>query len=554
MDFGRLNPFNWHEKKGDINKGVVYKFPTSGFTFIISKSITSIRRVNIDDETESTPTTTPLSWVVNGETLYATRISITLSSGVKYYLKMVIGGTTYYSDVIQGYSSTCFTTIGVGNSCNNSIFPFEDSPSIINVHLPEIQTDVPEVQTEYETIITDKGQTRRLVRQKTINSIWFVAPKWYKSLLDGMITCDNVYLPSGAIKNIEIESAEIGDTMYAEIRLKYEFDILQEGNDCCDEVDLDDILSPPAGSTNPCEGFAVEIVNTSGTLSVTLTDPPAGTPTYRWYRNGVLISTASTIVIVNSGDYRVDVTVDGCRATDSYFKDDVCSLFSVDVYGSGNFVMADLSNVPDGCTPTYSVILNGVEVATSVPYEAAASGTYFVQVTACDCQKSGAVYIEYSADSNCAFSVDIDITGSTLTADTDAGTPTYLWEFEDGSGRTTVGTSNSITASNKGIYWLTVTSGGCSKETYVYLAPSSQTGVVVLYKSSGYQFDVVGLNLLEFSNPANDLLVTINGTVHTYTSDTTPDAANLYSINGSGQLVTRAATPFTNATIIIKVL
>jgi hypothetical protein len=554
MDFGRCNPFNWHTSKKDINDTIVYKWRTSGQSFFINKEITSIKRVTVDTEAETSPTMTVLTWDINGETIKATRINITASAGVKYYLKMVYAGITYYSDVIEGTSDTCMTSLSYGNSCNNTIFPFGDQPSILSVWLPEIQLDLPEVESEYETIITDKGQTRRLVRQKTINSMWFVAPKWFRGMLDGIITCDNIYLPSGAIKNITIEANEIGDTLYSEIRLKFEYDTLQEGNDCCDEVNLDEILSPPAGSVNPCEGFEVEIVNTDDTLTVTLIDEPVGTPSYRWYRNGILISTASSISIINSGDYRVDVTIDGCRATDSYFKDNVCTLFGVEVYSSGNFVMADLSNVPEGCTPSYSIILNGIEVGTSVPYEANETGTYFVQVTACECQKSGAAFIQYSSETNCDFSADIDITGSLLEADTDATSPSYLWQFEDGSGRTTVGTSSSITTLNKGIYWLTVTSGGCSKETYIYLAPSSQTGVVVLYRCTGYQFDVIGLNLLQFSNPANDLLVTINGTIHSYTSDTTPDAANLYSINNLGQLVTRSSTPFTNATIIIKVL
>lgn len=553
MDFGRFNPFNWHTAKKDINTDVVYKFPTTGVTFIVSKTIVSIKRVLITDESETTPTTTALSWDINGITLNATKISTGLTAGNRYYFKMVIGSTTYYSDIIEGAGADCFETLSIGNSCNNSIFPFADSPSIINVHLPEIQWDTPEVSAEYETIYTETGESRKLVRQITKHTIYFVAPKWYKAMLDGAITCDISYLSSGTIKNMTLEVSPIGDTLYSEYRLIFEYDTLQEGNDCCEEVNLDDIDSPGGGSGGICDDFYIEIDNTADLLTVNLFNEPSGKPTYRWYRNGVLISTASSINIIQSGDYRVDVNDSGCRATASYYKDDVCGLFSVDVYASGNYVNADLSNVPDGCTPTYSVILEGTEIATSVPFEVAETGVYFVKVTACDCVKSGGVYIAFSADTNCDFTIDIDQTGTLLEADTNASTPDYLWEYEDSTGRTNVGTGSSITAQEKGIYWLTITSGGCSKETYLYLAPSSQTGVVVLYRANGYQFDIPGINLSEIVTPANDLLVTINGTLHTYTTDSTPDSANLYSIVG-GQLVTRSASPFTNATIVVKVL
>lgn len=552
IDFGRFNPFNWHTSQAAVNTHAVYKFPA--FSFIVNGTVTTATRIKLSDLSESSLTKSVKTWDIDGNTLTATVISPTGSVGVQYIYKIVIGSNTYYSDVIEIIGSDCVLQIGTTNSCNNTNYPFADNPSVFNVNFPDVQWQVPTTEDEYETIITSTGEERRLIGQITRHEFWFVQPKWFANMLTGLRTNDGSFLGSSAIKGIEFEYSELGDGIMAAFKLSFEYVGLHQGNSCCDDVDLDDILSPGGGSGGACDDFVIEIDNTSDTLSVDATDPPIGTPSYRWYRNGVLISTASTIAIVQSGDYRVDVTIAGCRATASYYKDDVCGLFSVDVYSSGNFVNADLSNVPDGCTPTYSVILNGSEVATSVPFEVAATGTYFVKVTACNCVKSGAVYIVYSAETNCDFTLDIDITGSTLSADTDASSPSYLWEFEDETGRTTVGTSISITAQNRGIYWLTVTDGGCSKETYVYLAPSSQTGVVVLYKATGYQFDVIGINLLGITNFANDIIVTINGDVHTYTSDTTPDSANLYSVNGSGQLVTRSATPFTNATIVIKTL
>lgn len=492
------------------------------------------------------------TWEINGIEYTATHVIATgMTVGNRYYLTLIVDGDTYYTDLIECVSEDCISRLLLLNDCNNINWDWQGAVSFIPVTISEVQQNTPEITTEFETIITAQGEQKQLKRQIQRQRFWFVAPKGYSNVLNGAKACsDNYY--NANIKNFDFQEESV-DEFNSGFTISFEYINEQQGNDCCDDIDLDDILNPDNGGSGggDCEGFTIEIVNTSDTLSVTLTDPPpTGTPSYKWYRNNLQISTASTIAIVQPGNYKVQVIQAGCKATTTYFKDDVCGAMTLRVYSVGNFVNADLSNVPEDCTPELSVTLDGVEVATSVPFEVSETGTYFVKVTACECIKSGGVYIIYSEESNCDFTLDIDQTGNLLEADTDATTPTYLWELETGAGRNSIGTGASVTATTKGIYWLNVTSGGCTKETYVYLEPLASQGVFVRYGGTGTAFTILGINLLGITDYAGTIRVTVNGVVFSYTAGS--PGINQYSVNGSGQITVQSS--LTNPTIIVELI
>jgi hypothetical protein len=325
------------------------------------------------------------------------------------------------------------------------------------------------------------------------------------------------------------------------------YDTITDGNTCCEGISIDEILSPEAPSGS-CIGFSVEISETSDVLSVVITGAISFTQTYKWYRNNVFLSSASTISVVGAGNYRVDVTDSGCKASASWFKDNVCALFQIQTTKVLNEINATASNVPDGETVSWSVVFEGSEVATALPYECLASGIYYIYGTAGDCQKAAGIFVQL-LDDDCAFSVDITEDGNTLTADTDAADPTYLWELETASGRTEIGSTESITAVGSGIYWLTVTNGECSNDSYIYKEPGTTQMIWVGTKISGTETPVIEIDVDSVTNPAFELEVSVNGVLQTYVSPT-PLTAGQYGIS-SGKIT--FGSTLTNATIkVIK--
>ena len=546
-DFGLFNPFTLHKSVDRVRSNVVYKM--NPCNFILRGVVSAAVKVDTETGAESSIPYENRTWTINDTDFNAALFSTSLTSGKYYYFKITVDGTVYYTDYVStdGCIDTYLTT---ANTCNDINIDWETGTSAIPITLPFLQQLVPETQIEFETIVTAQGTQRKVSRQIQRQMFWTVQPKGFANLLNGVKGNDYNFFNSVEIKNFDF-SEESSDDFYSEFTISFEYINLQQGNQCCDDIDLDVISNPDGeGTGEGCGTFAVEIVNTSDTLSVTLTDEPVGTPSYKWYRNNLQISTASTIAIVQHGNYRVDVTIDGCKATASYFKDDVCGIFSIRVYAVGNFVNADLSNIPEDCTPTLSVTLNGVEVATSVPYEVAETGTYFVKATACDCNKSGGVFVNFSEETNCDFTVDIIQDGNTLEADTDAVTPTYQWELETGAGRNVIGTSATQEITSKGIYFLNVTEGTCTKEAYLYIEPLATAGTFLRYGGTGTAFTVLGINLLGITNYTGTIKVTINGVVFSYVASS--PGVNQYTVNVGGQIV--VASSLTNPTIVIELI
>lgn len=543
---GIYHPFLWNRKRSEIDNETVYQF--NELDIILTGSFSDIVLVNADTLAETTPTITDYTYTVRGVTVYATRVKSSLTQGSFYYLKI---DDFYYSDIIRGVSSQCLRFINTFNSCSNQYYDWDSDAVAMRVYLPEPQELSPVIETESETLITEFGQQDKTLRINKKYRIQFIAPIGYNQLLNALKINDSAVFESDPIINIEVEAQEQEGGRYSLFTLTYQLaNELQDGNTCCDIINIDDIISPEnGGGTGDCVGFAAEIDYTDGELSVTLTDAPDGPATYKWYRNGIYLSGASSIVTSNSGDYKVEVRIGNCTANDNYYISDECLAMSLEVTKTVNTINATVSNIPDGETVGYSVVLNGVEVATTVPYTAVASGIYYVYATAGLCNKVKGISVTLE-DDDCDFTIDIDQTGGTLTADTDATTPTYLWELETSAGRSTIGTAATQTVTLKGIYWLTITQGSCSKETYLYIEPLATSGVFVRFGGTGTTFTVLGINLLNIVSYASDIKVTVNGVVFSHVASS--PSINQYTVNVSGQLV--FASSLTNPTIVVELI
>jgi len=514
-DFGLFHPFTLHKSVDRVRNNVIYKGTVS--IFVIRGTATSATQVNTITGAETSINYGVRTWTINDTDFTATLFEPVLTANVPYYFKLTIDGVNYWTDIILNDDCTTPSLVTY-NTCNDINVDWESATVSMPLCLPNLQQLPPETETQFETIITAQGEKRNPKKQITRYKHWFTSPKAYSNLLAGVKSNDAILFDNVSVKNFDFSEESIDD-FYSAFTISFEYINQQQGNQCCDEIDLDDIANPNGEVTGEgCGTFSAEIVNTSETLSVTLTDEPVGTPSYRWYRNNIQISTAASITITQHGNYKVEVTIDGCKATASYFKDDVCGAFTIRVYAVGNFVNADMSNIPEDCTPTLSVTLDGVEVATSVPFEVSETGTYFVKATACTCIKSGGVYINYSEETNCDFTASISQSGNTLTAVTDATTPTYLWELETGSGRSSIGTASTQEITLKGIYFLTITEGSCSKEVYLYIEPLATAGTFLRYGGTGTAFTVLGIDLTNITNYAGTIKVTINGVVFSYTA------------------------------------
>jgi len=463
-----------------------------------------------------------------------------------YYLNV---DGIYFSDLIT--KSTCTREILTWNSCSNQFYDWDSDAVTQKISLFDPVEIAPIIETESETVITEYGQQDKTLRINKKYRLHFVAPVGYVQILNGLKINDSVTLDSQEIINIEVEAQEQEGGRYSIFTLSYQFkNELQEGSTCCDIINIDDIISPDnGGGSGDCGTYSAEINYDGTTLTVTLTDQPAGTPVYKWYRNGVYLSGASSIVTDLYGDYKVEVRIGKCPAKANYYIVDECQAFQLELTKTLNTINGTVSNVPDGETETYSVVLNGVEVATSLPYEATEDGIYYIYATAGECKKVKGISVTIE-DDDCNFTIDIVENGGVLEADTDATTPTYKWEFETSSGRNEIGTAATQVINGKGIYWLTITQGDCSKETYIYLEPLTTSGVFVRYGGTGTTWTVLGINLLEITNYAGTIKVTVNGVVFSYTAGS--PGLNQYSVNGSGQIVT--PTSLTNPTIIVELI
>lgn len=545
INSGIYNPFNFVNSKTKINPNAILK--ANLFGVIITGNYTSVVIKKWTDDA-TVYTSTPKTWTYNGVSKKCFPINFTLSSNTLYYV--LIDGL-YYSDSLFEKDS-CELNFYGWKECSDGYMDWDNRSSFnLSLSMRSAQMLTPEVERKTITTITDVYRREVVQEQYFKQKVQFVAPTDTKKMLDAMVSLDTLYMQmidgNKEIINLEVEAAEQGDGKYSVFTLGFEFktDNIQ-ADSCCSIINIDDIINPDTPPLGGCEDFTVAISESGGILTPNLTNVPAGTPTYKWYRNGVYLTSASTLTTTNSGDYRVDVKVGSCKVTSSYYIQDECQAFQIEVTKIGNEINATASNVPSGESVVWEVTFNGVVKSGSLPYQAIDDGVHYVRATAGSCTRIRPILINV-ADDDCGFTVDIDVNPPLLEADTDATTPTYLWEFEDSSGRSTIGAGSSVPIGANGIYFLTVTQGTCSKTAYLYREPTSGSVVSTVMRFTGFELLIPEIDLLGVTNPAEQLEVYVNGVMQVYSS-TDPVSSGLYWIKADGKMKF-FNTGYSNATI-----
>jgi hypothetical protein len=308
--------------------------------------------------------------------------------------------------------------------------------------------------------------------------------------------------------------------------------------------------------TDPCVGFDVRIRQSGSGLVAELSSGYSGA-SYAWEFNDgtgwdALPDTVAAITALDSGDYRVTATVGDCSDSDVL----TVVVNNCDLTASLSRTGDILGVLHTDCeSPSYQWYKdNGMGVAiitgaTSPTLTISETATYKVVVTCGDCNVEAQKL--YFVTDNCDFTLSISRTGTILTATTDATSPSYAWELETNDGRTGIGTASTQAITEKGIYFLKVTSGACTKETYMYIEPSKTSVTCILSKSTGYEFAVYEIDMLEVIDPAIELQVFVNGSAQTYSSSV-PGTTGLYSIKADGKIIFFSGSPLANAIIKIR--
>lgn len=177
--------------------------------------------------------------------------------------------------------------------------------------------------------------------------------------------------------------------------------------------------------------------------------------TYLWSDG----STNPTLTVIASGNYSVDVTVGGCTSSDAA-NVNVIPLPVVDI-GPDQTICPGASVLLDATAAGASYLWSDGSAGPTLV--ASAAGNYSVQVTVNGCSATDAMTLSHYALP--VFDLGPDQTicaGSSATFSANVAGAGYLWS--------TGAATNSIQPSSAGIYWLDVTTNGCTVRDSVQLS------------------------------------------------------------------------------------
>jgi hypothetical protein len=558
VNWGNLHPFTFHRSKKNIRTDVLYTLSKIDFITLnedlldTPQSVTGAILVNMSNNATTALTITSKSFNISGQSIGAKRITGGGAGfGSTYYIELTTNtGVKYYTDVIRFDPDCVELLLQIKNKCTTTNYDWDTDSTPLDVVLNGAQQDAMSFETERETIITQVGEVEKTIRQKKIQNFKWVAPKGFYTILKAAEENDQIVFSNKPIKNFNVEKQDIND-LYSTFQIAFEYDTLNFGDTCCDDIDLDFIADPGNTGGDSCGDFAVAITFDNGTLTANVTDAPIGTLTYRWFKNGVFQTTGTSVVNPGNGEWRVDARVDICRVSDSIFIADECSLFSLDLIRVANIINGDINGAPD-CeeSTSISVLFNGLEVGTSLPHTAIETGVYFVTVSKCGCTRTAGIFVKVSEIEECNFELNISENDGVLTGSATPPTGvTFVWEYQNAITRTQIAAGSTVNLDQSGIYWLVGSTGEqCIKELpYVYFkdecAPiricnwDEMPGRYDLTEQflgddTSYEFTLNTIVLGNINNPETQLTVKRNGVVLIYESGTVNDAGQ-YGIIGN---------------------
>ncbi len=220
----------------------------------------------------------------------------------------------------------------------------------------------------------------------------------------------------------------------------------------------------PSGPLLFCEGQSVLLSLTSSIGS------------YQWYKNGILIpgATASNYLAIDSGDYSVSVTNNGCAVGSNTLRIAVQGLPSANIINTGNSTICAGTSTQltatSGIGYTYQWKQNGNALSGAInsTYTANASGIYTVEVTANGCAAtSNPININVqtlptASISNSGNNTICAGSSTQLTATSGLG---YTYQWKQNGNALSGATNSTYTANASGIYTVDVTANGCSSSS-----------------------------------------------------------------------------------------
>lgn len=310
------------------------------------------------------------------------------------------------------------------------------------------------------------------------------------------------------------------------------------GNSISNAVNVE-VMTVPApvitasGSTTLCEGS-----------SVMLQVPTGGGFSYRWKRNGMLIpnANAASYQVMQSGDYTVDVTVDGCQSGPSNIvKVTVNDIANPAITYTGSNTICEGGLVTLQATTGNQYIYqwkkNGVVIpnATHATYVATQSGKYTTEILQSGCIStiSNTIEIINASDVKPAATITTSnntpiCEGSSVVLQANSGSNlTYQWR-RDGVAIPNA-TTATFQATETGEYTVKVTLNNCSSS----LSAAVRVSVIRIPKPTIYSNDsyiitkgqVVVLNTNAVSGATyqwkKEGIILPNATSNTYSTDQT---------------------------------
>lgn len=309
--------------------------------------------------------------------------------------------------------------------------------------------------------------------------------------------------------------------------------ICKDSCDCVEiEQEFEDDCVEPGGDA--CDDWGIEITESGGVITVDTTGTvPPGASSIIWSINGSYATTGSTINTNNvPGSYSVQVTYAGCPPKfDAYTIIDPCSQFSIQGTAAGDKIDAVANGVPDGETVQWEVCNeDGDIVSTTLPYTATDSGFYTIKGKTSEtcCLQQTSVFV---SDDGCDHDLTVDNDGTTLTVNVTGTTSpiSYLWEQQDENGNvTTVGTGQTLTPTETGLYWANAIVDGCIKRIPVFFKADDDCLNVIVKNAA--DFPVSTATYEPIINVAPPEVTVINNIDACCEEDCTPCSFNLVCV------------------------
>lgn len=241
-------------------------------------------------------------------------------------------------------------------------------------------------------------------------------------------------------------------------------------NECDGEGETGDPNNDPE-----CEGYAVSIAFTEDPDTLTASTVGGdGVETFKWYKDGVFFGTGAAINPVLSGVYRVDAKKGNCTDSAEFTFSAGCEGFEVSiqsiVHDDGTVTYIALANL----VSTYQwqeeidSVWTDIEGETGISFTPAASGIFRVVATSGECEVQSDS-VDYELPASCDGVFDITLTNEdgiltvTIIDYEGAGTPSYQWYRDSGSGSVLLPGETSATLSDPapGYYVAVVTLDDC---------------------------------------------------------------------------------------------